>query len=488
MGSMHFHLPSSLPTGGAHALQCARFTGGYDRTPFPTERHIQNKLLHVVKPQNESCSFGVPWPVPNLGFPVTTTATLRERSDPYFLLIELARGKLNQVRNAVADWQAQGLAPSAAVQAEYKAAHRAFGRAIQDPSSSDADAVAAIQHSYAASLALAKQFAQAAISIRGQRDRRLPTRWSCRTTSPLSVDHTRLFTAGFTAVDIEPDWVNLEPTSSRMNWDSIDATLTWSEAAGLRPSLGPLIDFGGRLPGWLEKSAGDFPSLSAYFCDFVESTVHRYRNRVKNWLVCTGFNHLDRLGITEDDRLRMVIRLIESAKTADPDGRWVVGLSMPWGDYLENEEHTYSPLVFADTLLRSGLPIAGFELEIYCGGDDRSSLLRDPLDTVRLLDLFGLLGVPIDVVARHPGRVTDDTGSTTDRNHVSTCWMATDSPEAQRHWGDWLSELVLSFPHVRSFVWNSWADRGDDALGLIDAHHAPKPLLSVLTQRRTMYL
>ena len=35
---------------------------------------------------------------------LTSTATLRSREEPYRLLVELARGKLNQVRNQLTEW------------------------------------------------------------------------------------------------------------------------------------------------------------------------------------------------------------------------------------------------------------------------------------------------------------------------------------------------------------------------------------------------
>ena len=44
-----------------------------------------------------------------LGALVTATSTLRERAEPYNLLLELARGKLNQVRSQSAEWIEDGL-------------------------------------------------------------------------------------------------------------------------------------------------------------------------------------------------------------------------------------------------------------------------------------------------------------------------------------------------------------------------------------------
>jgi hypothetical protein len=484
MGSMNFHVPGTLPAGGAFALERAQFVGGYDRSPFPTRVDHRTGLLALTKAQNESCSVSAPWPLAGLGFPVSTTATLREKAEPYHLLVELARGKLNQLRNAVAELKMQGLEPSADVQRESLAAVRLLAAAaLQDaPGAGDADATAALVHCYAGSQALLRQFTATAIELRTQNNHRIPMRWSCRIASVPSPAQSAAFVAAFSNAVLVPDWAALEVASTKYDWAKLDDLVDWAHANGFQPTIGPLIDFGEPLPAWLDGWEGELPSLSAFFCDFVESIVHRYGSKIKNWILCSGFNHTSRYSVSEDDRLRLVGRLLELARTLDPEAKWTIGLAQPWGDYLGGGDHTYSPLVFADTLLRSGLPIGGFELEIFAGDDDRASLLRDGLDSVRLLDLFGLLGIPIDVVARHPGR--SRTPTPTDFARLSKCWKARDDEESQAAWGDWVSSLALCYAHIRSFAWGEWADETDEGFGLVAADGRVKPLLASLQKHR----
>lgn len=488
MGSMNFRLPDPLPAGGRPAIDRVQFAGGYDRTPFPTHGELSNSHVLLTKAQNESCSVVVPWPVESYGFPVTSTATLRERPEDYDLLVELARGKLNQLRNAVAELEAQGLDAAPGVQAALTQATVAFVRSVLAPgtTASAADAGAAVRACYAGSEALMRQFTDTAIQLRTQGQRKIPTRWGCRVRGVPSAAETAEFTAAFTSVTLVPDWSAIEVASTKFDWRSLDAMVDWAEASGYQPTVGPLIDFGEPLPRWLDGWEGELPSLAAFFCDFIESVVHRYRDRVKNWVLCSGFNHWNRYGVGEDDRLRLVGRMLELARATDVDARWVVGIAQPFGDYLGGDDHSYSPLVFSDTLLRSGLSVSGFELELFAGNDDRASLLRDGLDTVRLLDLFGLLGVPLDVVARHPGQSAAADAKKT--FVLSKCWRAADSEAAQAEWGDWVSRLCLSYAHIRSFTWAVWTDDGDDGHGLVTADGRPKPLLRALRGRREQSL
>lgn len=493
MGSISFQLPDSLPAGAKPAIDRARFAGGYDRTPFPTRTHVSGQQLKLTRSQCESGFVNVPWPIPEFGFPVTSTTTLRERPEPYHLLVELARGKLNQLRNQMYEWKLLGLIPSEAVNADLRTATASFARAVlnQRTPEADADATACLELCYRIADAVAHEYCRAAMDTRLTRGR-LPTRLSCRLSEIPSPEAKAMYQATFNAVQLVPNWAEIESSPSNSDWSKFDAMLDWAESNGIRTSIGPIIDLTGKmLPAWLSESKGELPSIAAYFCDFLETIVHRYRDRVKNWTVCTGFNQCDDLELTEDDRLRLVVRLLESSRMADPDGQWTVGLSLPWGDYLEREEYTYSPLVFADTLLRSGLPVNGFELEYFCGNDARASFLRDSIELGRLLELFGLLGVPLDVVARHPGRSTAmaTKAGSGEMPVFSRYWKGLDTTESQCDWGSTVASIVLSTPHIRTFCWDRWQDRtNDDSLGLIDATATAKPLLESLRQLRTKYL
>ena len=109
MGVMTFQLPDELPADAVRDLERACVAGGPDNMPWPTELSRQDGRLWVRKAVDESGYFLAPWPVQEVGRLMTSSATLMERPAAYQLLTELARGKVNQVRNQAADWVAGGL-------------------------------------------------------------------------------------------------------------------------------------------------------------------------------------------------------------------------------------------------------------------------------------------------------------------------------------------------------------------------------------------
>src|SRR5436309_2268544 len=109
MGSTTFLLPKSISPADTGLLELACFAGGFDQTPVPTLAEIEGDRLYVSRAMSDSGVLLVPWSVGAFGTVVTSTTTLRERPEPYVLMVELARGKLNQVRSQTAEWQHIGL-------------------------------------------------------------------------------------------------------------------------------------------------------------------------------------------------------------------------------------------------------------------------------------------------------------------------------------------------------------------------------------------
>src|SRR5262249_26804448 len=105
MGVMNFLLPANLSAKAARELERACVTGGPDNMPWPTQVRVEPGRLTVRRGVDESGYLVVPWEVDSAGLLMGATATLMERDEPYYLEVELARGKVNHLRCQAADWQ-----------------------------------------------------------------------------------------------------------------------------------------------------------------------------------------------------------------------------------------------------------------------------------------------------------------------------------------------------------------------------------------------
>src|SRR5262245_51320758 len=128
MGVMKFRLPSNEPAQRVSDYRKAYVTG-LDRTPGRVGVELRNGIMSCVRETTESGRLFVPWPIEGHGMPIIGTATLSERPIPYVLAVELARGKLNDVRNQLADWTQMGLRSTPELERALNEAQRAFIRA-----------------------------------------------------------------------------------------------------------------------------------------------------------------------------------------------------------------------------------------------------------------------------------------------------------------------------------------------------------------------
>lgn len=498
MGSLSFLLPDPLPAVAQETLPCACFatamgaSGTSDQAPIPSQVKIKPGSLTISRNLSESGFLQVPWPIGQFGTVVASTSTLRESTEPYRLLVELARGKLNQVRTQAAEWNGIGLKHVPGFEENLNETTRLFAKSLLAPPSAEADRLASrvLEQSFTLAHQLVGEFIEQMFDTRHHEEGKLDTRLAARVTSPGSnaAEYARSFNAAYLGLR----WCDLEPKESQYDWSSPDEVVALAKAADLPITAGPVIDLcPGMMPEWVSGWGGDLPTLAAFMCDFLETVIGRYKDDVRRWVVCAGFNQADALGLDDDDRMRLAFRLFEAAAQIDPNLELVLSIAQPWGDYLVDENLTISPLTFPDDLMRAGLKLSGLEVEIRSGILPRGSLPRDLLECARAINLFGILQLPLDILLSVPSSAQNDPRASANAQSVWTPASSIMTPEGQAEWGASFASLALCIPHVRSVSWDHWSDVDPHMSpwsGLNDDRGQAKPLLSRLRTLRLAHL
>jgi GH35 family endo-1,4-beta-xylanase len=497
MGSISFLLPKSLPGAAAATLPdacIASSVGYYDQTPGPTTLQIANGSLVLSREESGSGYLVLPWPVEPFGTLVVSTTTLREREEPYRLLVELARGKLNQVRVQTGEWQGIGLRTTPEFDRALSEATRLFGVAALAGNEQEADASATrvLEKTHELADRLARDYIEQMFATRHD-EGPLDTWLTARHQRALSGDAAKEYTTAFNAANVYFRWRDVEPHEAQYDWTQADAAVSAALDAGFPVTIGPIIDLApGMLPAWAAGWHADLPALAAFMCDYLETAVSRYKNEVRRWIICAGFNNADALGLVDDDRLRLAYRLFEAAAQVDPSLELILSVAQPWGDYLASADQTISPMTFPDDLVRAGVRLAAVELELRIGTRPRGSLPRDLLDTARLLDNFGMLGPPLEVSLGLPTASEPDRNATEHEQEVwKHGWRSGPSVEGQAEWGASFAALALCWPKVRTVTWDHWSDAEPHLVpngGLLDENGRPRPLLSRLRTLRNEHL
>jgi len=494
MHTMTFRVPAGISTSPADDLLRSSLAGGHDRAPTPTRCELRDGLLILEREVNESAPAYIPWEVPRAGRLVVPTTTLMARDRPYHLPAELARGKINQVRNQYADWQAGGLTPAANLDALLQQATHAFTESVMGEESPEADQRAdeALALAVEAADALVQRYQEQVYRLRHQRQAKFDTALGCRISSvpPRGLDD--VVRLAFNSACVPLTWGAIEPTESDYRWSGADAAVAWAADRNLRLFAGPLIDFSeAGLPEYVRKLTADPVSFKSLMCDYVETVVTRYRGKVSRWLITAGANGSSILGLSEEDLIRLTAMAADAAWQIDPNLQLTFGVSRPWGEYLAGPGFEYSPFVYADTLLRAGLPFAGVEAEIFFGTSPRGTFCRDLLETSRLLDLFGLLGVPVQVSLAYPSAASPDPKSITKEKVERAGRWRDFSLTAQADWASSFAGLALCKSYVSAVVWDHLSDAEPHSLpnaGLVDAAGTIKPAFDRIRVLRETHL
>src|SRR5262249_34662647 len=215
------------------------------------------------------------------------------------------------------------------------------------------------------------------VEIRHSRPSPLDTLLRCRLASVPGAQQSQALRDACNSVSISFPWNLIEPSESDYRWEPYDALVDWAIAQGLQVIGGPLVDFSGaQLPDWLYKR-DDLGSLSVFLCDFIELAMRRYKARIKTWQVTAAANATRALAMSDDELLWLTVRLVEAARNVDPALELILGIAQPWGDYMAGQDHTHSPFVFADTVIRTGLKLQALEIELAMGVWPRGSYCRD---------------------------------------------------------------------------------------------------------------
>ncbi len=492
MGQLRFRLPPSFKD---QADLGRAFVTGQDRTPSRARVEVRGDLMVVNRDSPESGRLHVPWKVEGYGTPIVATATLAERAAPFDLAVELARGKLNDVKNQLADWRQMGLAVPADLERDLDEARKTFARAAtsQDrPEASSAAAAMTLRHTFSAAHRLVEAYTAQVLKKRLDLSPKLPSMLACGLEgNPKAQPWGTFVSEAFNAGRIRCHWAALAPDEGRYRWEEADAQLHWCRRRRLTPSAGPLLDLRpGALPDWLWLWQGDYDEIQSQALDLVRHALTRYRGKVNTWHLIHRPASGDVLGMSEEEQIRLTARVIQAARQADPDAQLVIDLDRPWAEWMAAGRFQLGPLHLADSLARADLGLGGIGLEIAPGFGDRGSHLRDLFEFSRLLDLYALVNLPLHISFAFPSRADNDPLADESVRVETSQWPRPPDESLQREWAsEWIS-LAAAKPFVRSVTWLQPSDAERHVFphaGLFRRDGTPKPAADWLRDFRRTY-
>jgi hypothetical protein len=495
MGVLKFELTSPDTASRLSDLRKAYITG-LDRTPSRLTVEFRQGIMSCFRDTAESGRLFVPWPVAGHGMPIVGTATLAERREPYDLVIELARGKLNEVRNQLADWQQMGLRTPPELDKLLQDAQRSFVKAAvtsSDAAAAYASAQTCLAATWAAGDLLVDSYTAQVLQTRLAAGAKLSTQFAVALEGDMKGPQPKGdLNQVVNTVRIGATWKALAPTEGQYRWDEIDAQLAWCRKNSKAVQAGPLIEFRpGTLPDWIWLWEGDFETVLGLIVDFVRQAIHRYRGKIPVWHLVHRPARSDFLGLSEEEQIRIAARVVQVARQTDPAAQLTIGVERPWAEWLGSSPFQLGPLHMADYLVRADLGLSGIALEVAPGYSAPGSHLRDLFDFSKLLDLYALLNLPLHIWMTFPSAAGRDPLADPSVKVDSAQWPTPPDETIQTGWAARWIALAVAKPFVRSVTWAQTSDAYPHFYphgGLFRPDHSAKPLFDWLKSFRTELL
>ncbi len=455
-----------------------------------------DKGLILDRQTDASGIFHVPWKVDSHGEWMLSTGSLMVRERPYHLAVELARGTLNRLRNQIAAWKTLGMDLPEAVSAQMAEAMRLFARsatAWQNTIEAGKLAQATIRIGLDVIGQLTSSFAEQMMAGRHKQTEKLTTLLGVNLGDhPVEPKIASILGEAFNTAVVPMTWSMVEGKDGQIDWSCVDQQVKIAQESGMRVCGGPIIqtDMAG-LPHWIYLWEDDFENLSRFVICYVEQAVSRYRGRVHLWQCTARTNICDVLPLSEEQKLKLTVAAIETARRIDSRTPLVISVSQPWGEHASSHEGELPPLHFADALVRADLGLSGICLEIDLGYHPRGTIPRDLLAIGYQIDRWSVFGLPLLVSLTIPSDEKEDPLARLKSAVPTGGPPGVATPERQCEWAQRVVSVLLSKQAVQAVFWNQLSDAVPHDYahgGLFDLAGEPKPIIDSLGRLRQTHL
>lgn len=411
MGQFRFIVPQR-DEGLTRFLIERSYVAGRDGIPYRGRVYWSEGLLILERRESESGRIHTPWPDKSIGQIMLGTTQLIERSRPYLLPLELARGTIFRVRTTLASMSQFGIPSPPNAEALLRRAFASFTSAVTNQNDSEQVAPyaeAAIGSALAAARQTGMWLADYILRLRLEQNNNL---FVALTSDEIPSDLVKPPRSPMiNAVMVPVDWRRIEPRPSEYHWDELDQLVEQLENNELLVGLGPLIRFEEEcLPEWFMENGQRDGQRECSCLDWIETIVKRYAGRVLIWnCVASVLSNYAVNVLGEDAVVSVIAGAIETSRAADRKGLRIITIDDPWVSQAAKFDVQYAPTSTVQSLWRARTGLSAILLTFRIGYRDGDSFPRDLIAIQECIDRWSALRIPIivdlDVAGMRSGAV-----------------------------------------------------------------------------------
>jgi hypothetical protein len=491
MGEFKFKVPADWPLDPYHGNSI--HIVGMDGVPWPcriavsTEAEVeQQRVITINRNQTDSGKLFVQFDFADRGEHLICTGTLPpDNDDPYDLMVELARGTLNRLRNQVSIWEEGGLVISDSVLGGIADATTHFRDSIFAKSAQQVETFArnAIEMAMVAIYELAETFADQICKFR----REHPDLSNFWIANQIGVGDQLEASFNMDFAQLVSGQLEISPESS-IDGQAAPAEIArvacaskeQFEACGKRVIVGPFLDASIGGMSKLPTGGEDFLARKEFVLNRTRAGLESLPSNVSMLHLVSGLNGTGHRHLSYPQQLQATVDLLQAAQDSSAQVPAMVSFDFPWAERLSGAVGGVHPLQIADSMLRQDVQIAFLGLDINLDFWPNGSAVRDPLQWIDLVDVWAQLGMPLVLNLRVPMSVGDGSlKGQESRNQIC-------SNHSDDHRIDCLKTvlpMLVARPSVHGMILRQWQDADDPRYpyaGLVDSTGNKKEIFDVL--------
>jgi len=505
-------------TGMARRVVSGAYLIGPDSVPIAGEVLVEDGVIHCEKGTREAAALALrveldaarlselgqhgaiidDISLSPLGVWTLQTCLVPDRDRPYILALELARHRIMLFLTKLEDWQAFDIPPDSQVMRLFDVARQTFTRALV-ASSTHTGSVEEASKLGLLALWIALEASERLTLWQAERDfadrmsGRLylsvseeseiskksapvlhPTRGGVVLASKpaigtivspkvLNAQTKDAVCEGCDFISLPMRWIEMEPIEGEYAYTQTDQWIEWAIRSAKLPVVGgAVIDFRAQcVPEWLYIWENDYDTLRELVYEHLKAIVTRYRRTVSRWTVCSGLHCGKHFKLDFQQMIDLTRICVLVVRKLHPRAKVQVEIVEPWGEYHTSDRRSLPPVLYAEMLTQSGIPIDSFSLRVQMGSFESGSGTRDLMGFSSMLDQYAMLDRPITLSAFGapsgvlvPGKGGEDTAGPSSAGYWRQRW----SEEAQAQWLSGFGAVALSKPYIESVCWHELAD------------------------------
>ena len=494
MGEFRFRTPHDwqLPNEVAATIHVV----GLDGIPWPCKVNWSDTTLTVSRNRDESGRTYIGYQTEKFGRLMICTGSLLASHD-YDLLVELARGTLNRVRNQISNWDEGGLTIEDGIHQKISTATKHLGTALMSANVGQRDDFArqSIDLALDAVFEVSRAFGEQVASYRQSHPE--VNRFWIACTAPENPDLEGYFEQDTHIPQAKgiPSPVEQTQSKSDLAADMLDESFDHvrvspdqligdrSQSVPRQVIVGPFLDVS---PGGMSQSlieCDDFRARRSMVLNSMRNTIKLLPSNGSMLHLVSGINGLGHRHLNYAQQLQLTVEMLNLREELEIQAPAMVSFDFPWAERLAGAVGGIHPLQVADSLLRQGIQVSYIGLEMNLDYGTTGSAFRDPLQWIDLVDVWAQLSVPLVLCLRMPSGVSSEVPP---QKGNLVCRPGEGMTDEQRiEMLQTVLPMMAARPMVAGLMWQQWNDEGDSRFpfgGLVTKEEVEKPILEMLRQ------